>query len=45
MKIVEFADSVDPDELGHTVLPRLDLHCLPASLLILSMIWLGQNIL
>ena len=28
-KIVEFANSIDPDEATHNELPDLDLHCLP----------------
>ena len=32
MKIVEFAYSVDPDEVAHNEPPRLDLHCLPSGL-------------
>ena len=28
MKIVEFANSVDPDEAAHNELPHPDLHCL-----------------
>ena len=30
--IVEFADSVDLDEVAHNEPSRLDLHCLPSSL-------------
>ena len=30
-RIVEFANSVDPDEVAHDEPPHLDLHCLPAS--------------
>ena len=30
MKIVEFANSVDPDEVAHNEPPHLDLHCLPS---------------
>ena len=37
-KIIEFANSVDPDKAAHNELPFLDLHFLPASLLILNMI-------
>ena len=32
MKIVEFANSVDPDEVAHNEPPHLDLHSLPFSL-------------
>ena len=32
MKIVDFANSVDPDEVAHYEPPHLDLHCLPSSL-------------
>ena len=32
MKIAEFANSVDPDEVAHNEPPHLDLHCLPSSL-------------
>ena len=35
MKIVEFRNSIDPDEVPHNELPHPDLHCL-SSLLILS---------
>ena len=38
MKIAEFANSVDPDEVAHYEPPHLDLHCLPSSLRILNMI-------
>ena len=44
MKIDEFANSVDPDEVAHNEPPHLDLHCLPSSLRILNMIQLGLNI-
>ena len=30
--IIEFTNSVDPDEVVHVEPPHLDLHCLPASL-------------
>ena len=30
MKIVEFANSVDPDEVAHNEPPDLGLHCLPS---------------
>ena len=36
MKIAEFANSADLDEVAHNDLPHLDLYCLPASLLILN---------
>ena len=32
MKVVEFANSVDPDEMAHYEPPHLDLHCLLSSL-------------
>ena len=32
MKIAEFANSVDLDEVVHNEPPHLDLHCLPSSL-------------
>ena len=32
MKIVEFANGVDLDEVAHYEPPHLDLHCLPFSL-------------
>ena len=32
MKIVEKANSVDPDEVAHYEPPHLDQNCLPASL-------------
>ena len=31
MKIADFANSVDPDEVAHHEPPHLDLHCLPLS--------------
>ena len=31
MKIAEFANSVDLDEVAHNEPPHLDLHCLPSS--------------
>ena len=43
-KIAESANSVDLDEVAHYEPPHLDLHCLPFSLWILSMIKLGLNI-
>ena len=39
MKTVEFANSIDLDEVAHDEPPHLDLHCLPSSLLILNMIY------
>ena len=44
MKIAEFANSVDLDEVAHNEPPHLDLHCLPSALRILNMIYLGLNI-
>ena len=44
MKIAEFANSVDLDEVAHHESPHLDLRCLPSSLWILNMIQLGLNI-
>ena len=38
MKIVDFANNVDPDEAAHYELPHLDLQFLLSSLEILSMI-------
>ena len=32
IKIIEFANSVDPDEVAHNEPPHLDLHCLPSNL-------------
>ena len=32
MKIVDFANSVDPYEVAHYEPPHLELHCLPSSL-------------
>ena len=31
-KIIQFANSVDPDEVAHHEPPHLDLYCLPLSL-------------
>ena len=31
MKLVEFATSVDPDEVAHNEPPHLDQHCLSSS--------------
>ena len=36
--VVEFANSLDPDEAAHYELPHLDLLCLPYSLKFVSMI-------
>ena len=36
MKIVEFANSIDTDEMAHIEPPHLALHCLPSSLRILN---------
>ena len=44
MKIAEFANIVDLDEVADNEPPHLDLPCLPSSLWILNMILLGQNI-
>ena len=41
--IAEFANSVDLDEVAHNEPLHLDLHCLPSSLRILNMIYLGLN--
>ena len=41
--MVEFANSAGPDEAPHNEPPHLDLQCLPSSLQILNMIYLGQN--
>ena len=38
MKIVEFSNSVDPDEMAHNMPPHLDLQCLPSVLLTLDMV-------
>ena len=43
MKIVEFANSVDPDEVAHHEPPHLDLCCLPTSICIISMRQLRRN--
>ena len=32
LKIIEFANSIDPDEVAHYEPPHLYLHCLPSSL-------------
>ena len=34
--VVEFANSLDPNELAHNEPPHLDLYCLPSSLSILN---------
>ena len=44
MKIDEFANSVDLDEVAHNEPPHLYLHCLHSSLCILSKIQLRLNI-
>ena len=31
MKIAEFADSIDQDEVAHNELPHLELFCLPTT--------------
>ena len=36
-----FANSVDQDEMAHNEPSHLDLQCLPSSLRILSLMWLG----
>ena len=41
--MVEFANSAGPDEAAHNKPPHLDLQCLPSSLQILNMIYLGQT--
>ena len=38
MKIVDFTNIIDQDEVAHIEPPHLDLHCLPSSLRILVMI-------
>ena len=38
MKIAEFANSIDLDEVAHKEPSHQDLHCLPSSLWILQMI-------
>ena len=38
MKIAEFANSIDLDEVAHNEPPNQDLHCLPSSVWILCMI-------
>ena len=38
MKIVEFANSVDPSEMAHNEPPQLNLLCMPFSLWFLNMI-------
>ena len=45
MKIAEFANSVDPDEVAHNEPPHLDLHSLSLILkFILNIIKLGQKV-
>ena len=36
IKIVELANSADPDEVANNELPHLNLHCLPSSVRILA---------
>ena len=43
IKIVEFANSEDPDKAAHEEPLCLDLHCLPSSLLNCTMIYLGRK--
>ena len=38
MKIVEFANSIDPDEAAHNELPHLDLHFLSSILCSLTLV-------
>ena len=40
-KTIEFANSVDLDEVAHNEPPHLDLHCLSSSLWILNVVQLG----
>ena len=42
LKIVEFANSLDPDEAAPNELPHLDLHCLPTHLRILNVIYIQK---
>ena len=44
MDIVEFANSVDPDEATHYEPPHPDLPCLPSSLWIFYVMYFGQGI-
>ena len=44
MKIAEFANRVDLDEVAHDEPPYLELHSLPSFLSIVNMIYLGLNI-
>ena len=44
MKIAEFSNSVDPDEVAHNEPPHLNLHCLLSSLWIFNMLQLGLKI-
>ena len=44
MKIAEFANRVDLDEVAHNEPPHPDLHCLLSSLRILNIILLGLTI-
>ena len=41
-KIDKFANSVDPDEVAYNEPPHQHLHCLPSTLRILNMMWLGR---
>ena len=45
MKIVEFANSIDPDEVAHYEPPHLDLHCLSGSTLDKGSTLKRQNLL
>ena len=36
MQIIEFANSIDLDEVAHNESPHVDLHCLPCNLRILN---------
>ena len=44
MKIIEFANHVDPDEVAYGELPHLHLHCLPLVLLISNIKKLVRNV-
>ena len=44
MKIVEFANRIDPDQAAHNEPPHQDLCCLPSRFCIFNLIYLGQNI-
>ena len=43
MKIVEFANSIDPDEVAQNEPPHLEFHCLHSTVYILNIIKLGQD--